>query len=188
MYAVKQPPRKKTSVLSAKTRTGKASQASVFCSRTSEHPVRQHTGLPTLFGLDQWIPTGTPDPSRADFEALLQDGRIEANALMAVVPAGLDNLFEIEPRTQRGFKFEWKDTLGQRWHVHGHEPDTGAASGHVGAGQWVVRIQNGPEWLMSTPITSNFPPGHKNYQPPKVWSKARGEEAIARSHIPLYFA
>ncbi len=137
-------------------------------------------GLADLFGLDQWVPAGIVAPTRNDFNNLLNAGRINANQLMALIPAGLDNTFEIGPRSQRGFKFVWGN-----WHVHGHEPDAGAQVGHIGGAGWVVRIREGNQWLLSQPMIGVFPMGHPDYVAPRNWAAANGQFAQAHSHIPL---
>ncbi|MCG7534150.1 hypothetical protein [Pseudoalteromonas sp. OOF1S-7] len=142
--------------------------------------IQRQEGLAGLFGLELWVPTGAPNPTRADFQNLLNGGTINADQLMAVIPAGLENTFEIGPRTQRGFKFEWGN-----WHVHGHEADAGAHAGHVGGAGWIVRIRDGNQWLLSQPLISDHPVGHVNYFAPTSWAAANGQFARAHSHIPL---
>lgn len=141
-------------------------------------------GLPSLFGLDRWKPSGSPNPTRENFEALRDaHGRISTNRLMKLIPGGTPNSWTIESRTQRGFKYVWQDVNGA-WHVHGHEPDTGAQAGHVGGNRWIVRISRNGEWLLPKPLKSNFPVGHNNYQPPTNWSNSRARNVAALSHIP----
>ncbi|MGB0944642.1 MAG: hypothetical protein ACPGUE_19705 [Marinomonas sp.] len=147
---------------------------------SKESPI-QRLGLTDLFGLDQWVPTGGA-PTRQDFKNLINAGRINADQLMSIIPAGLKNTFEIEPRSQRGFKFEWGN-----WHVHGHEPDVGAQAGHVGGAGWVVRIKDGNDWLLSQTLVSNFPVNHANYTAPRDWARANNATVRASSHIPLSF-
>ncbi|WP_273048951.1 hypothetical protein [Pseudoalteromonas sp.] len=149
---------------------------------TKRKPIQRMEGLAGLFGLDQWVPTGAPILTRADFQNLLHGGRIDADQLMGVIPAGLQNTFDIGPRTQRGFKFEWGD-----WHVHGHEADAGAQAGHVGGAGWVVRIRNGNQWLLSEPLVSVHPDDHLKYFEPRNWASANGQFAREHSHIPLDF-
>lgn len=155
-------------------------------------------GLASLFGLDLWVPLGVPRSTiatKSNFQTVvnLASGRCAAGPsavnLMALIPHGTRNTFEIEPRSQRGFKFEWQDVNGVQWHVHGHEPDAGAQLGHVGAGGWIVRINYRPAnrafWLLSRPLISNFPASHPNYAPPANWSNSNSQVVMANSHIPL---
>ena len=128
---------------------------------------------------DRWIPTGG-NPTRTDFENLLNGGAINANSLMKVIPAGLKNKFVPESRTTWGFKFEWGN-----WHVHGHEPDRGAVAGHAGGAGWVVRIRQNNDWLLANMQVSNFPLGHANYFAPRYWSRGRSAFVMRHSHIPL---
>lgn len=142
---------------------------------------RAKEGLADLFGADEWVPTGGA-PTAADFERLLNANSIDLNALLQTIPTGTPNTFQFEPRSQRGFKFEWPG-----WHIHGHEPDAGAQAGHVGGAGWIVRIQNTTtkEYLLSDTLISNFQPGHANYKPPTNWAKATTDTTRGRSHIPL---
>jgi hypothetical protein len=144
---------------------------------------RNREGLADLFGQGEWsgtAPAGS-NPTRQQFEALRQGptGRIADAALLALVPQNVANSFEFEPRTQRGFKFVWGN-----WHVHGHEPDAGAAAGHAGAAGWVVRVQDraSREWLLAAPWQPQVP----GQQPAPVdWSASRSGQVARLSHIPL---
>ncbi|WP_437806037.1 hypothetical protein [Sorangium sp. So ce1078] len=152
----------------------------------------QSEGLYALFGLDEWGPGGTRAPRGAvrstqdtstAFEGLRVNGQIDAAQLVAEVPTGTNNVFEIEARTQRGFKYQWTDLDGVEWTVWGHEPDAGAAAGHVGAQDWTVRIQQKvptkqPKFLMNETIR---PPQGK----PCDWNNPRRSAQVVASHIPL---
>lgn len=100
-------------------------------------------GLADLFGRGEWQPTGMirdTAHTKSQFQALLRAGHMVAGVnyveLMSAIPYGLVDQFEIERRSQRGFKFEWEDAQGVAWHVHGHEPDAGALAGHAGGQGW----------------------------------------------------
>jgi hypothetical protein len=95
----------------------------------------------------------------------------------------LRNKFDIEARTQRGFKFEWNDTAGVLWHMHGHEPDAGAKAGHIGAKGWTCRVSYDKYWLVPVVISSAFPPGHANFQPPTMWTA--NKKKVGDTHVPL---
>lgn len=149
-------------------------------------------GLADLFGMDLWQPTGL-DRSTSDlkyrFQCLVVGGQIDGhgncNNILGLIPRDVLNTFEIEPRSQRGFKFVWKDTNGVLWEVHGHEQDAGAAAHYVGAVGWTCRIKCGDYYLMSEEWRSDFPETHANYLPPTAWKKGRGNWIIAHSHIPI---
>ncbi len=72
--------------------------------------------------------------------------------LLIRIPFGTPDTFEFEPRSQRGFKFDWTDASNTAWHVHAHEPDQGAQAGHAGGLTWVVRIRKNQDWLLSARI------------------------------------
>nr|WP_147395290.1 polymorphic toxin type 30 domain-containing protein [Azospirillum cavernae] len=137
-----------------------------------------------MFGLNDWLPTGgARDHTRAEFEALRgAGGRIDWAQLSALIPANCTNLFQFEPRTQRGFKFEWSDPTAGNWHVHGHEPDAGAAAGHAGAAGWVVRISHNGDWLLSTTYDMVVP---GTGTVPTDWSRSRSANVARLSHIPF---
>lgn len=143
-------------------------------------------GLYFLFGHDRWVPSGTNTDTLAfkvRFETLVAGGSINGDELLKQIPAGLRNKFDIEARTQRGFKFEWKDTANEAWHIHGHEADAGAKSGHIGGKGWTCRISYGRYWLVPVMIVSKFPPTHTNYQPPTMWTK--NKNMMGDTHVPL---
>jgi hypothetical protein len=151
------------------------------------HPIQRMIGLAELFGQDEWNAGGTRAPAgavaatlatRTAFANLRAAGQIDAAALVGEVPVGCANTFEIEPRSQRGFKYQWNDTNGTAWTVWGHEADAGAALGHVGGAGWTVRIRNGNHFLMAATI--NPPVGV-----PYDWATATTPIRIAASHIPL---
>lgn len=137
-------------------------------------------GLAELFGRSAWRGTAAAgsNPTKADFAGLRHAGRIKDDELLALIPSDAENQFAFEPRSQRGFKFEWNN-----WHVHGHEPDAGAAAGHVGAAGWVVRIQDRTDgtWLLA----NQWAPGGPNPAAPTDWSRSRSHQVAALSHIPL---
>jgi len=139
-------------------------------------------GLAELFGVNSWRGTAAlrSNPAAAQFAALRNNGRINVNQLLALVPGDIPNAFAVEGRSQRGFKFEWGN-----WHVHGHEPDAGAAPGHAGAGGWVVRIQDrgAGTWLLATAWVPQGPPAQR--PPPTDWSNSRSNQVARLSHIPL---
>jgi hypothetical protein len=140
-------------------------------------------GLADMFGADQWAGTGgVRNHTRNEFENLRVGNRISWVGLAGLIPATCANSFAFEPRSQRGFKFEWTDPDGGIWHVHGHEPDAGAAAGHVGGAGWVVRIKNGQDWLLSQTYTMVVP-GSPNRN--VDWSRSRGGAVAALSHIPF---
>jgi hypothetical protein len=138
---------------------------------------RAAIGLADLFGKDQWVPTGGANPTRPHFEALRNGGQINADALLAVIPTGLSNTFEIESRTQRGFKFAW-NSGEQDWLVWGHEADAGAAAGHAGAAGWTVRIREGNRFLMAQQVNPDV-------GVPYNWAVANTAAKVQASHIAL---
>lgn len=143
-------------------------------------------GLYFLFGHDRWVPSGTNTDTLAfknRFETLVAGGSINGDDLLKQIPAGLRNKFDIEARTQRGFKFEWKDTSNEDWHIHGHEADAGAKSGHIGGKGWTCRISYGKYWLVPVMIISAFPSTHPNYQPPTMWTV--NKKKMGDTHVPL---
>ncbi|MFC7422139.1 hypothetical protein ACFQNF_19970 [Iodobacter arcticus] len=156
-------------------------------------------GLADLFGTDQWTPTGavkTTAQTQYDFELLVQahvnpltpgviDGGGTCANILAAIPAGQQNTFEFEPRSQYGFKFRWTDANGVQWQVHGHEPDAGAVVGHVGAGAWTMRVQCGNAFMMSRQLVSDFPAIHANYTPPTFWSRCNTPLKVGLSHIVI---
>ena len=158
-------------------------------SGTTSDDDEEAIGLTFLFGHDRWVPSGTNTDTPAfkiRFETLVAGGSIDGDALMKQIPSGLANKFEIEARTQRGFKFEWNDTAGVPWHVHGHEPDAGAKAGHIGAARWICRISyNNKFWLVPAMIVSNFPDGHANFQPPTMWTPSKNKNKARDTHVPL---
>jgi hypothetical protein len=155
--------------------------------KTRSTTVQRSIGLAELFGHDEWeagggrAPTGAIQntvATTAAFAGLRAGGSIDAALLVAQVPAGCQNDFEIESRTQRGFKYSWNDTNGVAWLVWGHEPDAGAALGHVGGNQWSVRIRRGNQFLMSATIN---PPVGVAYD----WAQANTPPRVQASHIRL---
>ncbi|XXX72193.1 RHS repeat-associated core domain-containing protein [Sorangium sp. So ce134] len=155
-------------------------------------PGGQREGLYALFGLDEWheggtrVPTGevrTTQETSTRFEGLRNNGQIDAAQLLAEVPKGMKNVFKIEARSQRGFKYIWTDLDGVQWTVSGHEADAGAAAGYVGAQDWTVRIKrrfpNRPEKVLMNETI--IPPVGDPYD----WNIARGGARNAASHIPL---
>ena len=149
-------------------------------------------GLADLFGVSEWQATGganTTANTKVVFEGMLQGGVLHAGQdyirLLSSIPANAHNTFEFESRSQRGFKFEWTDSDGKPWHVHGHEPDSGAAQGHIGGQSWVIRVRCDGAWLLASQWISNFPQEHRNYSPPTLWSKSKAANVMRLSHIPL---
>jgi hypothetical protein len=142
-------------------------------------------GLYGLFGIDRWVSFGanTDIPALKNrFQTLLRGATINGADLLQAIPAGLTNTFAIEARTQRGFKFEWRDTAGVGW--HGHEADAGAGAGHLGAAGWTRRVNCGKLWLLPTEQISAFPVGHANYAAPTHW-KPINRNRIGDTHVPL---
>jgi hypothetical protein len=158
-------------------------------SGTTNDDDEEAIGLYFLFGHDLWVPTGTNTDTSAfktRFETLVVGGSVNGDDLLRQIPAGLRNKFDIEARTQRGFKFEWQDTAHEEWHIHGHEADAGAKSGHIGAKGWTCRVSYGPRgkyMLIPIAIVSTFPPNHANYKPPTMWTANRNK--VGDSHLPL---
>jgi hypothetical protein len=157
--------------------------------RPGSRGVRQRLiGLAALFGGDEWDAGGTRAPTGAvqttaatslAFENLRNNGQIDAAALVALIPAACHNTFEVEARTQRGFKYDWLDGNGVAWRVWGHEPDAGAPAGHAGAAGWTVRIRrNGNRFLMSQQVV---PPQGNAYD----WHQAGNPAQVQASHITL---
>jgi len=153
-------------------------------------------GLSDLFGAGEWVPAGmvkNTKNTKNDFYNLVHNiahpGRINGGGtcsnILQLIPVGTANTFEFESRSQRGFKFIWLDIDGVRWQVHGHEPDAGALSGHVGAMAWSVRIQSGKDYLMSEEWVSDFPPGHRNYIASTYWKRATNDWIRRKSHVVL---
>ena len=135
-----------------------------------------------------WDATGpvNHNPNRADFEGLRTppEGAIRVVDLLQLIPQNEGNTFKPETRITRGFKFEWLN-----WHVHGHEPDTGAATGHAGARSWVVRIRDTTtgSWLLATSwakenLVAQTVQAAVDWCTPR---EMRTEAAKRRSHIPL---
>jgi hypothetical protein len=130
----------------------------------------------------------TLNVTEAQFQGLINAGRIDMHALMGVVPAGVANTWTAgwTDRIWQGFKFEWQDVAGTWWHVHGHARDPQAPQGgHARAG-WVVRIKHGSKWLLQAPYNpdpTDTRPGHG----PVSWHKApRTQPAVENlTHIPL---
>ena len=151
-------------------------------------------GLKDLFGAGEWLGTyngpllGTAAWQLA-FQGLIQNGQIDGGGncqnLLNHIPVNIHNTFEFEPRSQRGFKFNWNDANLNHWQVHGHEADAGAQLGHVGAAGWTVRIQvrivNQNLFLMSEEWVA---PPHVNL-PSTHWKQANSNWTIQHSHIPL---
>jgi Bacterial toxin 30 len=144
-------------------------------------------GLYFLFGHDLWVPSGGNTDTSAfkiRFETLVVGGSINGEDLLKQIPADLRNKFDIEARTQRGFKFEWQDTANVSWHVHGHESDAGAKSGHLGAKGWTCRIRYDDKyWLLPVMPNPQFRQGHAKHQPPTMWTQ--NKKKMGDTHLPL---
>jgi hypothetical protein len=95
-------------------------------SGTASDDDEEAIGLYFLFGHDLWTTSGNNTDTAAfktRFETLVAGGSIKGDDLLKQIPSGMTNKFDIEARTQQGFKFEWKDTANMSWHIHGHEAD-----------------------------------------------------------------
>jgi hypothetical protein len=123
------------------------------------------------------------------------------NRLLNTIPKGTPNTYKSGLRTESGFKYEWEDKNRQRWIVHGHDKDTGAAAAdYAGAQGWTARVKNpdGKQLLgtsqklpkttagqpaNTTATNSNNP---QNFDP--NWSKGKSNNIAQQSHMPLTFA
>jgi hypothetical protein len=119
--------------------------------------------------------------TQAALEGLRDDKVISGASLMGVIPAGTRDVWKPEARLKVGFRFEWKDSSGKDWHVHGHEPDPSrSGTSSNAANHWTVRIYNGDgEYLLN----ERFDCSQKKTGEWKDWSKSKAH--IARTHIKL---